>query len=571
MDGHIWDLSALLQAPPADTVASAQVLARSLGERYRGRVAQLPVDEIAELTVALHEACAAAGHGWKAAELAAAADVSDDARVATLERCRSGREQVEVELQFVERELAAMTPEQRDRWLSSAHPATRTELRGRVRRAGRLLSPMDEEELAGQRAEVETGRTAAWDRRFAQARIRHDGSSITLYELDGFYDEPDRAARHRGFAAGAAELAELAPAFAEDLATAIRSRHTEDRRRGRQDPRLRRLEDEGLELEEVDALHRAVLGRMDQSRRWWAGEAVRSGLQPFTYADRYVVDGPAWTTPALQADAALDACVASFGALHPEIASAIETLRQGPSLDLSTRPGKRQDPFCDYLAGPVPSWVSVPYDPAHPSSAGVLAHELGHAVHGLLAAPGGWFGLRIPGAVGETMAMLSELMLLEHLGADDRVLLERLLGGIHRQAAATEYELRLHACAAAGRLGLEDIRAGWLDAIGDTLGDAVDLTGYQDHWILTPHAMSYPLFTHSYVYGGLLASRLLQEVRRDPAVGGVIAEMMRVGGLRSPREVAAIAGLDTTDPAGWRAALDALDVRLDRVGAPARA
>ncbi|MTD47265.1 hypothetical protein GKE82_23970 [Conexibacter sp. W3-3-2] len=498
------------------------------------------------------------------AELLVADCIGSQDRVAALARCNELRDLVRIELLFVGRELAALDAEARGEWLSAAPANAANALRQMAALARRELSEDREKRLSEHAREV-TARQARWHNRVTSHTFEHDGQTLTLAALDSFFDEPDVVRRRAGLGAGAFALAEVAPEFADDLESAIGCFRREQRERGRNDPRLKRIEEEGLELAEIEALHAAVISRTDQSQRWWSSQARRSGLPDFSYADRYAIasDGP--VVPAMTADDALAASMDTLGAVHPDISNALRALNAGPSLDLSSRPEKRQDAFCEYLPGPVPSWVNVAFHPDHPHSTHALAHELGHAVHGALAAQNGWLALKLAGAIGEAMAVFAETLFIEHAGTNPRGALEQVILGVHRQTAMMEYEMRLHRAEAP--LTATTISTAWIDATAPTFGAAVDLAGYEDHWILTPHAIAYPLYTFSYVYGALLALRLVELLKAEPRSGGAtIAAMMRVGATRRPYEVAAMAGIDTTDPATWIDALAVIDKRMDAAG-----
>jgi oligoendopeptidase F len=72
-----------------------------------------------------------------------------------------------------------------------------------------------------------------------------------------------------------------------------------------------------------------------------------------------------------------------------------------------------------------------------------------------------------------------------------------------------------------------------------------------------PHFIGTPGYVYAYAYGQLLAlsvyGRYLEE--GESFVPRYI-EMLSAGGSRSPEELAAIAGLDLTDPGFWNRGLD---------------
>ena len=122
-----------------------------------------------------------------------------------------------------------------------------------------------------------------------------------------------------------------------------------------------------------------------------------------------------------------------------------------------------------------------------------------------------------------------------------------------------------------GELGVERFGDLWEQTQADLLGDAVEITpGYRSWWSYVPHFISTPGYVYAYAYGQLLAlsvyGRYLEE---GDAFVPVYLEMLAAGGSRSPEDLAAIAGLDLTDPGFWNAGLDLVRAELEEAEAAA--
>ena len=95
--------------------------------------------------------------------------------------------------------------------------------------------------------------------------------------------------------------------------------------------------------------------------------------------------------------------------------------------------------------------------------------------------------------------------------------------------------------------------------------------GYRMWWSYVPHFINTPGYVYAYAYGLLLAlsvySRYLQE---GPSFAPAYLDLLAAGGSRSPEELAAIVGIDLTDPGFWDSGLDLVERQLDRAEQAAR-
>ena len=100
---------------------------------------------------------------------------------------------------------------------------------------------------------------------------------------------------------------------------------------------------------------------------------------------------------------------------------------------------------------------------------------------------------------------------------------------------------------------------------------SVELTpDYGSWWSYVPHFIDTPGYVYAYAYGHLLALSLYRryEERGEGFVDSYL-ELLRAGGSRSPEELAAIVGVDLTDPGFWDAGLDLIERRLEQAEATA--
>src|SRR4029077_7179538 len=325
--------------------------------------------------------------------------------------------------------------------------------------------------------------------------------------------------------------------------------------------------------ESVQALIEAVRGRYEIARRWYRLKARLLGGERIADYDRMaaVTDDDVTYTFA-QARAIVLDCYSSFS---PELGDLARRFFDERYIDAPLRPGKRGGAFCASAVPSVHPYVLLTSPPRRRDVL-TLAHELGHGVHFALAARQGIFHQGTPLTLAETASVFGETIVFGRLLEEDSspqsrlaLLAENLEGAIatvFRQVAMNRFEDLAHtARRETGELSVDRIGELWAESQSEMLGDSVEITeGYRSWWSYIPHFINTPGYVYAYAYGKLLAlsvyARYLQE--GDAFVPAYI-ELLSAGGSRSPEDLAAIAGLDLTDPGFWSSGLDLVRGQLD--------
>jgi oligoendopeptidase F len=348
---------------------------------------------------------------------------------------------------------------------------------------------------------------------------------------------------------------------------------TLDRLRGRShwlDAKNRENEISGAEAQ---ALIDAVVGRYDISHRWHALKARLLGLDRL--AD-YDVAAPVGAiehryTYAEARELVLD----SYGSFSPRARQIVSRFFEEDWIDAPPRPTKFFSAFCESEAPSVHPYVLL----NHAGRFGdvmTMAHELGHGLHGVLAAPRGIFHVEAPTIVAETASIFGETLLAERMLAnagDDR---ERLaiigmgidgaMKAVHWQIAFNRFEDAAHTRRRSdGELPPDVLNELFSQAMSDYLGDAVEPTpGIEREWSIVPHFFfDVPGYVYSYAFGQLLALAAYARYREigEPFVDDYLA-MLAAGGSLSPHHLAAMIGVDLSDPSFWNSGLELIDARL---------
>jgi oligoendopeptidase F len=225
-----------------------------------------------------------------------------------------------------------------------------------------------------------------------------------------------------------------------------------------------------------------VAERADLFRRYFRRKAAWLGLPrlrrydvyaPVAASDRQVPWGEAVAT-----------VVETFRAFHPEFARLAGRLFAEGHVDSEIRKGKRGGAFCATVSPRLTPWVLVNYD-GKVRDVATLAHELGHAVHSLLAAGHSHLTQSATLPLAETASVFAEMLMTDRLLAGEtdplarRELLVASLDDVYatvlRQAYFVRFELAAHQAVLAGR-SVDDLNALYLENLAEQFADSVEVT-----------------------------------------------------------------------------------------------
>ncbi|MEZ5271137.1 MAG: hypothetical protein R2694_02345 [Ilumatobacteraceae bacterium] len=318
----------------------------------------------------------------------------------------------------------------------------------------------------------------------------------------------------------------------------------DDHRRGIVDWRTRWAIANGTHVATLRTLQVALEGATGLAAGWWH---ARSRLMGGEWSDRRAL--PAHPPTSLEDQAA--AAAHSLASAMPDLAAAAMT--EAGRL----RPGRDNRVTAEADGRPSATVVHRPTD----RGALMVAHELGHAIHAVMAT-----GTEPPGAlVGETVACWVSLMagraaVERAMAAADRdavitaamALGDMLVEEVYVSAAISRFEDRLYLAATQPAPGPDDLGQWWAEAHDTMFAGAVTLPDYaRTGWGRLPSLAQRPGHALAYTWASLLALAAAPPVH-PPAVpdharmigairlGGVDADEMTLAlGFQSNTWIAA--------------------------------
>src|SRR3954454_20512922 len=589
-----WDLDPLVDGRGADGVKErlpqGDELAITFAERYQGKVAKLDADGLLEAMNTFVEMYEEVDRGASYAYLRFSTDTADPERGALLQLVQERGTAIETKVLFFELEWAALDDARADDLLADERLGFAGHYLENARRYRPHLLSEPEERIM---AEKSVSGRGAWTRLFSEVTsaitVRlpevaqegdDEGGDVSLEVALSKLQSPDRDVRRASAEAITEGLEPGLRTRAVIFNTLMHDKAVEDRLRNYPTwLSSRNLSNEASD-ESVQALVEAVRARNDIPRRWYTLKARLLGLDQLADYDRVAaVSQDEAAVPWPEARALVTDCYEGFS---PELGAIVRRFFDERHIDAPVRPGKRGGAFCASTVPELTPYVMLNYT-ARRQDVLTLAHELGHGVHGALAARQGILQMSTPLTMAETASVFGERITFARLlsmasTAEERLsLLARSVEGaiatVFRQTAMNRFEELAHtARRSEGELSVERIGELWGESQEELLGDSVEVTpGYLSWWSYVPHFMSTPGYVYAYAYGQLLAMSVYRryEDEGESFVPAYI-ELLSAGGARPPEELASIAGLDLTDPGFWDSGLALVEENLEAAEAAAR-
>ena len=267
----------------------------------------------------------------------------------------------------------------------------------------------------------------------------------------------------------------------------------------------------------------------------------------------------------------------TLDAFHPLVAEKAERVFADNHVDSELRPGKKGGAFCATVLPSQTPWLLLNYT-GRVRDVATLAHELGHAVHSLLAEDHSLLTQHASLPLAETASVFAEMLLTDRLLAEEqdplarRELLASALDDIYatvmRQAYFVRFELAAHDAIRAGK-SPDDLNQIYLGTLTEQFGDSIEIgPEFQREWITVPHIYQTPFYCYSYSFGQLLVLALYQRFKEegDAFIPGYL-KLLAYGGSAPPVAILSEVDVDITDPEFWRGGFQVVADLLDEIEA----
>jgi oligoendopeptidase F len=259
----------------------------------------------------------------------------------------------------------------------------------------------------------------------------------------------------------------------------------------------------------------------------------------------------------------------AFAAFDPKFAELAQRVFDQNHLDSEIRKGKDSGAFCASVLPETTPYVLLNYQ-ARPLDVAVMAHELGHAIHSMLAEGHSAFTFQATLPLAETASTFGEMMLTDKLLAEesDEAVRKEILfkqvddafATILRQVYFAIFEKQAHKLVQKNA-SVDEISAAYYENLKEQFGDSLELSDeFKWEWVSVPHIYHTPFYVYAYAFGQLLVLSLYQQFKAEgESFKPKYLKILSAGGSEAPAKILSEAGIDIRSAKFWQGGFDVLD------------
>lgn len=274
-------------------------------------------------------------------------------------------------------------------------------------------------------------------------------------------------------------------------------------------------------------------------------------------------------------DTAVNMVLDTFDGFSPEVGQQARRVFADRHIDSEVRQGKRGGAFCASILPEQSPYVLINYT-GEVRDVATLAHEMGHAIHAMMAQEHSVLTFHSALPMAETASVFSEMLLTDRLLSEEKdpavrrdllaAALDDAYATVLRQAYFVLFERDAHKLLTEGKT-VADLNKVYLENLHRQFGDVVDISdNFKWEWISIPHIYHVPFYCYAYSFGQLMVLALY---RRYKEVGAAfVPQYLRIlsyGGSASPTHILTEAGIDVSDPDFWRGGFRVLEEMIDEL------
>ena len=423
---------------------------------------------------------------------------------------------------------------------------------------------------------------SAWNRLFdetiAALRFEIGGKSLAIEPTLNLLQDSNSKKRKAAAEALAQTFKENLRSFALITNTLTKDKEISDRWRGFKDIADARHLSNRVEREVVEALVEAVRAAYPRlSHRYYALKAKWFGKKRMPYWDRNA-PLPRVAQRTIPWSEARTTILTAYGDFSPKMAELADRFFANNWIDAPVRPGKQPGAFAHPTVPSAHPYVLLNYM-GKPRDVMTLAHELGHGVHQVLAAPNGPLMAPTPLTLAETASVFGEMLTFKKLLAQTTdkkqrkamlaAKVEDMINTVVRQIAFYSFERKVHSERRNGELTADKLCDLWMSVQSESLGPAIELKpGYETFWAYIAHFVHSPFYVYAYAFGDCLVNSLYAVYKKSAdGFADRYLEMLAAGGTKHHSELLAPFGLDARDPKFWDEGLSVIGKLIDELEA----
>jgi len=274
-------------------------------------------------------------------------------------------------------------------------------------------------------------------------------------------------------------------------------------------------------------------------------------------------------------DEAVGMTLDAYHDFDPEVAELAKRVFDKNHIDSEIRKGKRSGAFCSSADPALIPWVLVNYD-GSARDVSTVAHELGHAIHAMLAEHHNVFTTHSSLPLAETASTFGEMLLIDRLLAEEEdeavrrdilfAQVDDAYATIMRQIFFALFERQAHDMVKAGA-SVEEMCKAYEENLATQFGDSLEVgEEFRWEWVSIPHIYQVPFYVYAYAFGQLLVFALYRQYKEQGEdFVPRYKEILSAGGSMSPEEILTKAGFDFRKAEFWQGGFDVVAEMIDQL------
>jgi oligoendopeptidase F len=265
----------------------------------------------------------------------------------------------------------------------------------------------------------------------------------------------------------------------------------------------------------------------------------------------------------------------AYRGFSPRLADLAEQVFRDRHIDGPTRPGKLSGAYCYSVVPGLTPYVMLNYT-GEARDIATMAHELGHAVHGMMAKHHSIFTFHSTLPLAETASVFGERILSDALMSQERnkavqqgLLLSQLddvYATVLRQAYFVRFEKLAHKMIADGATG-DQLAKVYAQELRQQFGKAIKVPNeFQWEWLTIPHIFASPFYCYAYSFGNLLVLALYQMYKEQGTTFvPKYMDLLSTGGSEAPQVILNKVGVDMMSEAFWQSGFDTIREMVEQL------
>jgi oligoendopeptidase F len=267
----------------------------------------------------------------------------------------------------------------------------------------------------------------------------------------------------------------------------------------------------------------------------------------------------------------------SFNLFEPKVAKLAERVFIDDHLDSEVRKGKNSGAFCASVGPKITPWVLMNYQ-GRADDVATMAHELGHAIHSMMASDHSLFTFHSSLPLAETASTFSEMLLVDQMLEKERdeavrrdILFRQVddnYATIMRQAFFAIFERQAHGMIKEGA-SVDELAKAYMENLRTQFGEAVEVSDeFRWEWVMIPHIYEVPFYVYAYSFGQLLVLALYQQFKEEgEAFKPRYLKILSAGGSDAPARILTDAGIDIHSADFWQGGYDVIADMVEQLEA----